>query len=122
MTKESDSLEAQIRTERIKAQAARRDAEKIRQVAASERKSILQVLNDLFAEYTLLKQTTDREAREAREAIRQRDETIANYQIQLRDMTAMLTDVRQSISFRVMVGLGRPIAMIRTALSRPKPN
>jgi hypothetical protein len=122
MTQDPDSLETQLRRERIKAQSAARDAEKTRKAAATERESIVQVLNDLFVEYTLLKQTTDREAMEAREAIRQRDETIANYQIQLRDVTAMLDGVRHSISFRVMVTLGRPIAMIRSRLSSGKPD
>ena len=106
-------LEAQLRTERLKAQAARRDVEKLRKQHATERQSIEEVLNDVYVEYTVMKQAVDREASEAAEAIRQRDQTIADLETRLHDATAMLTDVRGSISFRVMVTAGRPVAAVQ---------
>jgi ADP-heptose:LPS heptosyltransferase len=125
MKAERDHLEGQVRSERIKAQSARRDAEKIQEQAAAERQSILDVLNDLVIEHAALKQTADQEAREAREAaeaIRQRDHAIGDYQQQLNDVTAMLKDVRESISFRVGSTAGRPVVallrMLRSLVSR----
>jgi len=117
-----DELAAQLRIERIKAQSACREVEKIRKQAAIDRQSIEQVLNDLFLEYTVLRKSTDREASEAAEAIRQRDHTIADYEIRLRDVTATLDDLRASISFRALVAAGRPIVaasrVVRSVLSR----
>jgi uncharacterized FlaG/YvyC family protein len=84
----------------------------------------LDVLNDLVIEHAALKQTADQEAREAREAaeaIRQRDHAIGDYQQQLNDVTAMLKDVRESISFRVGSTAGRPVVallrMLRSLVS-----
>jgi chromosome segregation ATPase len=115
-------LEAQLRTERLKGHAARRDIEKLKKQTASDRQSIEEVLNDLYVEYTALKQTVDREASEAAETIRQRDRAISDLQTKLHDATAMLTDIRRSISFRVMVTAGRPVAavqrLIRSVRSR----
>ena len=112
MTAERDQLLAQIRSERIKAQAARRDAEKIQQHTAVERQSILDVLNDLAVEHAALKQTADQQAREAAEAIRERDRTVEDFRQQVADATGTLNAVRRSISFRVMVAAGRPVAAV----------
>ena len=90
-------LEAQVRIERIKAQSARRDAEKIRRQAAAEKQSMMDVLNDLLAENAALKQSV---------------ESLATCREQLRDATAELEDVRRSISFRLMVTAGRPVAAL----------
>jgi hypothetical protein len=112
-----DHLEAQVRSERIRAQSDKRDAEKIQKQAAAERQSILDVLNDLVIEHAALRQTEDREAQEAREAaeaIRRSEHVIGDYQRQLSDVTAALKDVRESISFRVGSTAGRPfVALLR---------
>ena len=122
MKAERDHLEAQVRSERLKAQSARRDTEKVQQQAAAERQSIWDVLNDLVIEHATLKQTADREAREAAETISQRDRDIGDYRRQLGEETAALNDVRESISFRVLVAAGRPVValqrMLRSLLSR----
>ena len=80
------------------------------------------MLNDLVIEHAALKQTADQEAREAAETISQRDRDIGDYRRQLGEVTAALNDVRESISFRVLVAAGRPVValqrMLRSLLSR----
>ena len=98
---ERERLQAQVRIERIKAQSARRDAEKIRRQAASEKQSLLDVLNDVLAENAALKQSA---------------ESLAACREQLRDAAAALEDVRGSISFRLLVTMGRPVAALRRML------
>jgi chromosome segregation ATPase len=119
MTAERDHLEVQVRSERIKAQAARRDTEKLQKQTGSERQSILDVLNDLVVEHAALKQTADQQARQTAETIRQRDHDIEDYRQQLSGVTAALEDIRQSISFRVMVTAGRPVAALLRLLRPP---
>jgi ADP-heptose:LPS heptosyltransferase len=99
VTADRDHLEEQVRSERVKAQSARRDAEKIRKQAALERQSILDVLNDLVVEHAALKKSADQQTAEA-----------------IRDVTAQLNDVRNSISFRVMVAAGRPVVALQRKL------
>jgi hypothetical protein len=111
-----EEMQTRVRLERVKVQSATRDAEKIEKKANVERQSIVEVLNDLLAEYTALRKSSSHKAIEAAQAIRQRDEAIANYQTQLHDVTAALEQVRESISFRVLVALGRPIAAARKLL------
>ena len=98
---ERDRLETQVRIERIKAQAARRDAEKIRRQAEEEKQSLLDVLDDLAAENATLKHA---------------EQSLANCREQLRDAAAALDDVRRSLSFRLLVTMGRPVAALRRML------